>query len=179
MKREIVTFDNDRKGILSKVAKPVPENENCRALIEYMHEAMGYPQGIGLAAPQVGEDKRIIVVNVPHMRRGKPVGGTQKYSLINPVITFTKGKVMGLEGCLSFPGQQLYVPRHQRIQVTGFNMRWERLTISAKDLLARVIQHEIDHLNGVTLADYADLEINENLRSLDPASTVDDLGDIR
>jgi peptide deformylase len=127
---------------LAKKATPVPEGERCRELIDTMFESMNYPNGIGLAAPQIGVDKRIIVINVPAFRKGVQVSGSTKHHIINPVITWRKGALeMGYEGCLSVPDEQIAVPRYPRIKVQGFNLRWEPITIGGKGLVARVLQH--------------------------------------
>jgi peptide deformylase len=166
MKRGIITFDNDLRDCLKRPAKPVPENENCRALIEYMFEAMGYPKGIGLAAPQIGEMKRIIVIQVPHTKAGRMLGGCTKHHIINPVLTWhSKGMVLGPEGCLSFPGEQVIVPRYDRIKVQGFDIRWNPITIGGKGLVARVLQHEMDHLDGRTLDTYKKIMEEEDRKS--------------
>lgn len=141
---------------LKKVATPVPTDENCRDVIEAMFSSLDYPNGIGLAAPQIGIDKRIIVIRVPALRAGKRIGGETRHAIINPVITWFKGGPnLDYEGCLSFPGVMVLVPRYARVKVQGFTVRWEPITIGGKDLVARVLQHEIDHLNGITLDHYA------------------------
>ena len=143
---------------LAKRAKPVPEGERCRELIDAMYDAMDYPNGIGLAAPQIGVDKRIIVIHVPAIKKGVQVCGSTKQAIINPVITWKRGAMeMGYEGCLSFEGIQVAVPRWPRIKVQGFNLRWEPITIGGKGLVARVLQHEIEHLDGITLDHYMKL----------------------
>lgn len=152
---------------LTQKAEPVPQGESCRALIEQMFEAMDYPNGIGIAAPQIGVNKRVICIKVPAMRRGKPAAGCTKMALINPEIIWHKGTLkLGYEGCLSFPGEQVMVPRLPRIKVQAFDVRWNPIVVGGKDLVARVLQHEIDHLNGITLDYYAKLA-EEALSSTD------------
>lgn len=143
---------------LEQVAEPVPQGERCRELIEEMFASLG-PTGIGLAAPQLGVMKRVIVIRVPLRGLGQSGGNFVKHAIINPVLTWAKpGLVMGVEGCLSFDDIQVTVPRFQRIQVSGYDMRWNPLVVGAKDLVARALLHEIDHLDGRTLAYYARLE---------------------
>jgi peptide deformylase len=166
MKRGIITFENDVRDILSRPAKPVPEHENCRAIVDYMFEAMAYPMGVGLAAPQIGIDKRIIVIKVPHSKGGVLLGGATKAAIINPVLTWhSEGMVLGPEGCLSFPGERVIVPRYARVKVNGFSLRWEPIVIGGKDLVARVLQHELDHLEGRTLDTYKKLMEEEDRKS--------------
>jgi len=152
---KVLTWPNNK---LTKVAKEVKHGESCRALIEAMFEALEYPTGIGLAAPQIGVNKRVIVINVPAMKNGKLLSGSTKHAIINPVIAWKKGAmVLGPEGCLSFPGEQVIVPRWPRVKVQGFDVRWNPITIGGKGLVARVLQHEIDHLDGRTLDHYAQI----------------------
>jgi peptide deformylase len=149
---KVITWPNAK---LEKVATPVPHGERCRELIDVMFAALDYPNGIGLAAPQIGEDKRIIVIMVPALKNGQIVSGCTKMALINPEIEWMKGgPYLDYEGCLSFPDMQVMVPRYQRIRIKAFDLRWNPITVGGKDLVARVMQHEIDHLNGRTLAYY-------------------------
>jgi peptide deformylase len=142
---------------LETMCEPVPHGEGCRDLIERMFAILeASSDGIGLAAPQIGVMKRVIVCRVPV----KHFGGTQiiKQHFINPQITFAKGSLLeSWEGCLSFPDKQVLIPRYPRIQVTAYNARWEPFVQGAKGLVARVLQHEIDHLNGRMIAWYARL----------------------
>lgn len=140
--------------LLEQRSEPVEHGERCRELVDAMFEAMAYPLGIGLAAPQIGERKRIIICQVPH-KKGSKLTSVTKHVIINPVITWQKGQmVLGREGCLSFPGDSVLVPRWPRITVEGFDLRWNPIKVGAKGLVARVLQHEIDHLDGVTLETY-------------------------
>ena len=148
--------------MLTKVATKVPHGEKCRDLIEAMFDAMDFPTGIGLAAPQIGEDKCIIVIKVPASKRGRSVSCATKQVIINPSIIWKKGGMeIKPEGCLSFPGAQVMVPRWPRIKVIGFDLRWNPITIGGKGLVARVLQHEIDHLMGRTLDHYVRLALEE------------------
>jgi peptide deformylase len=143
---------------LETVCDPVPHGEGCRDLIERMFAILAASaNGVGLAAPQIGVMKRVIVcrVPVPH-----PSGGTfiVKHAIINPQITWAKGALEeAVEGCLSFPDHKVSIPRYPRITVSGYSLKWEPITRDAKGLVARVLQHEIDHLNGRTIAWYAQL----------------------
>lgn len=149
----VLTWPNKK---LTQVAEPVQHGERCRELIDQMYAALDYPNGIGLAAPQLGINKRIIVIWVPALKNNKMMAGSTKMSIINPEIIWAKGgPVLGYEGCLSFPGERVLVPRYQRVKVRGFDLRWNPITFGGKDLVARVLAHEIDHLNGITLDHYA------------------------
>ena len=144
---------------LTKIATPVPFGEKCRHIIEAMFASMNYPDGIGLSATQIGIDKRIIVIQVPAVKNNRNVSGCTKVSIINPEIFWQKGgMVIAPEGCLSFPDETVMIPRWPRIKVQGFDLRWNPIVIGGKVLVARVLQHEIDHLNGRTLAHYAAME---------------------
>ncbi len=101
-------------------------------------------QGIGLAAPQVGILKRLIVVDI----------GEEEIKLANPKILKIKGEDKLVEGCLSIPGAQVEVKRAYEVVVEGLNEKDELIQIKAKGLLARVLQHEIDHLDGKLIIDY-------------------------
>lgn len=139
-------------AVLRKEAKPVREiNNSVKKLMKNMAETMYHANGVGLAAPQVGILKRVIVVDV----------GDGLISLANPEIVDKKGMQNGPEGCLSVPGYTGNVLRANEIVVTALNENGEEITISAEGLKARALQHEIDHLNGVLFTDKAtELEID-------------------
>ena len=112
-----------------------------------MIETMRFAKGVGLAAPQIGVSKRIIVI--------EDAEGDNKVvlTLINPKITQKKGKVKFCEGCLSLPGISSDVVRPEFITVEAQNLDGDMLKINAEGLLARIIQHEIDHLDGIVFID--------------------------
>ena len=112
-----------------------------------MIETMRFAKGVGLAAPQIGVSKRIIVI--------EDAEGDNKVvlTLINPKITQKKGKVKFCEGCLSLPGISSDVVRPESITVEAQNLDGDMLKINAEGLLARIIQHEIDHLDGIVFID--------------------------
>jgi peptide deformylase len=103
--------------------------------------------GIGLAAPQVGIAKRIIVVHV-----GEDDG---PYAIINPVLTDFEGEAVATEGCLSIPGKIGDVTRAEKCTVTGLDRKGKKFRLEAEGLLARCFQHEVDHLDGVLILDKA------------------------
>lgn len=120
-----------------------------RSLAEEMMAAMYDEGGVGLAAPQVGIEQKLLVLN--------PAGSKEDRSgelcLLNPKITRKKGREFGEEGCLSFPGIQAEVERWQKITITYQDLDGKEQTLGAEDWLARIIQHELDHLEGVLFVD--------------------------
>ena len=120
-------------------------NEKTNRLIDDMLETMVHNEGVGLAAPQVGVCQRIIVV------RSDP--DSFELVFINPEIKSKNGETVAEEGCLSIPGKTGIVSRAQQITVSGLNRKGEQVSVEASELLARIIQHEIDHLNGVLFTD--------------------------
>jgi peptide deformylase len=130
--------------ILRKKSKKVDKiNGRILTLLEDMAETMYSADGIGLAAPQVGVLKRVIVVDV----------GEGLVNLINPEIIESQGNAIDTEGCLSIPGEQGYVERPVKLKVKGMNERGEGVSIEAEDLFARALCHEIDHLDGILFTD--------------------------
>ena len=125
--------------VLEKVCKPVPEvTEKIRDLIEDMIETMYEANGVGLAAPQVGILKRIVVIDV----------GEGPIVMINPCILEASGEQTGDEGCLSLPGKAGVVTRPNYVKAKAYNEDMEEYTIEGTALLARAICHELDHLDG-------------------------------
>ncbi|NLL69882.1 MAG: peptide deformylase [Epulopiscium sp.] len=137
-----IRLDSDE--LLRKRSREVIEiNSNILTLIDDMIETMHNADGVGLAAPQVGILKRIIVVDV----------GEGPIVLINPQLLEGFGEQTGSEGCLSVPGVFGEVKRPQTVVVSGLNPQGETIKIEAKDLLARAFCHEIDHLDGILFTD--------------------------
>lgn len=144
MARYNIVEDGD--PVLRKIARPVREvDDKIAKLLKNMAETMYHANGVGLAAPQVGISKRVIVVDV----------GEGLYSLVNPEITAKSGAQDGPEGCLSVPGMTGDVLRANRITVDAQNEKGEPVTIEAEGFFARAIQHEIDHLDGILFTDKA------------------------
>src|SRR5579864_1443030 len=137
--------------ILRKVAKKVTGLELkmplTQQLIDDMIETMHAAPGIGLAAPQVGIGKRIIVVHV-----GEEEG---PYAVVNPVLSEFEGEVVASEGCLSIPGVIGDVTRAEKCTVAGLDRKGRKFHMQAEGLLARCFQHEVDHLDGVLITDKA------------------------
>ena len=126
--------------VLNKTCKPVTEvTERIAELIEDMFETMYDADGVGLAAPQVGILKRIVVIDVT---------GEDPILLINPVIIETSGEQTGNEGCLSLPGKTGVVTRPNYVKVRAYDEEMKPFEIEGTELLARAFCHEIDHLDG-------------------------------
>jgi peptide deformylase len=141
---EIVTVDNPRANILRKKARPVGKvTKAVQDLIERMLVTMRAAHGVGLAAPQVGESLRVFVAHVED----------RVVVLVDPEIIERRGEQTATEGCLSIPGVHGDVPRAETITVRGKNKRGRKITIIADGLLARAVQHEIDHLDGILFLD--------------------------
>ncbi len=138
---------NEADPILTTPAKKVKEitPEICQ-LLQDMVETMYQNKGIGLAAPQVGVGLRVIVVHLWSEDTGRDP--ERAIRLINPHLAEAEGEEIDSEGCLSLPGLLASVPRFTWIKVTGLNEKGKRVTIEAEGLLARALQHEIDHING-------------------------------
>ncbi|HBG21953.1 MAG: peptide deformylase [Syntrophaceticus sp.] len=126
-------------------------NKKVKKLLTDMKEAMYEANGVGLAAPQVGVSKRIVVVDV----------GEGVWELINPEIVFREGEELGVEGCLSIPGVAGEVNRAAKVKVRALNRDGQQQLISAEGLGARALQHEIDHLEGILFIDRATKISNE------------------
>ncbi len=132
--------------VLRTTANEVTEiNDNLKELLDNMVETMYDANGVGLAAPQVGISKRVVVVDI----------GNGVHELINPEIKNLSDKTyLDQEGCLSIPGKSAKVERAYKIKVTALNREGKEFELEAKGLLARVIQHEVDHLEGKLFTDY-------------------------
>jgi len=135
--RQVRTIGDE---ILYKKCKPVKEmTPRIAQLIEDMFETMYENNGVGLAAPQVGILRQIVVIDVED--------GSQ-YLLINPEIIETEGSQTGQEGCLSVPGKAGIVTRPERVRVRALDENMEEFILEAEGMLARAVCHECDHLNG-------------------------------
>ena len=136
---KIVTYPDP---ILMRKAAPIEEIDNkiceiAQKMLDTMYDACG----IGLAAPQIGLSKRLVVMDATGQKTGERV-------FINPQITEERGETIEEEGCLSFPDVMGNVKRSQYVTVTAYNLEGKKLEIKVEGLLSRVWQHEIDHING-------------------------------
>jgi peptide deformylase len=130
--------------VLREKCTPVTTfNDDLAELVERMGEIMRDANGCGLAAPQVGITQRLFVYDI----------GDGIHAVVNPKITRSKGEQIGEEGCLSLPGLQGEVPRYNEIIVKGVDQFGKSIRIKAEEFEARVIQHEIDHLDGILFID--------------------------
>ena len=141
--------------VLRQKARPLSRNEilnrSTQELIESMRETMHDAPGVGLAAPQVGESLRLIVVDVSG---GEEDQKKQPYVLFNPVVLSSRGEAVAEEGCLSVPDVWADVTRPEIITVRALDREGKSFELKDVDgLLARCIQHEIDHLEGVLFVD--------------------------
>lgn len=130
--------------ILRKKCRAVDEIKDRElVLLDDMLETMYAADGVGLAAPQVGILKRLVVIDI----------GEGPMKLVNPEIVENDGEVVDYEGCLSVPGEQGNVIRPETVKVKALNEKGENIEINGSGLLARALCHEIDHLNGVLFID--------------------------
>ncbi len=131
--------------ILRQKANEVPKiTKRQRILAKDMLETMYNANGVGLAAPQIGVSDRLVVIDV----------GEGPLVLFNPEITFCEGENKDVEGCLSIPGRNEYITRAQKVKVSYFNLEGKKVIVTGEGLLARALQHEIDHLDGILFIDY-------------------------
>lgn len=125
-------------------------DDSLAQLASDMRDTMKAYRGVGLAANQVGVLQRVLVVDVPGEEEGQP---NRAYTMVNPVISKRAGSEPGEEGCLSIPTIYADVMRARSLEVTFLDEQGERQTLAASDFLARAIQHEVDHLDGVLFVD--------------------------
>ena len=130
---------------MEKVSEPISEvTPETRKLARDMFETMYYTSGVGLSAPQIGVNKRLLVIDVS--------GGedrSKQLTVINPVVIETNGSQTGREGCLSFPGLFASVTRPNFVKIRGLNLEGKEVEVEGSELLARALLHEIDHLDGI------------------------------
>ena len=148
--RNIVKFGDE--GLRKKCREVTNFDDRLWVLLDDMYQTMQEANGVGLAAPQVGVLRRVVVIDV----------GDGKIELVNPVVTYAKGKLREKEGCLSAPGLWGYVERPEKVKVIAQNRYGKEIKIEGKELLARALCHEIDHLNGIIFTDLADEMVEED-----------------
>lgn len=142
--RNIVKIGDD---VLRKKCRAVEKfDEKLWTLLDDMAETMYESNGVGLAAPQVGILKRVVVIDTDDVL----------YELINPEIVSTEGEQTGAEGCLSIPDEQGIVTRPMKVVVEAYDRNGKKFKLTGTELLARAICHETDHLDGVMFVDIAD-----------------------
>jgi len=150
--REIVTVPNP---VLRKRARPVTKfDDKLQTLIDDMVETMRAAPGVGLAAPQVGISEQLIVIEYGESENEDEEVEPKLYVVVNPKITRKDTETeLGVEGCLSIPGLVGEVDRSLSLTIKGQNRHGQPMTIKPKGWLARIFQHEIDHLEGVLFTD--------------------------
>ncbi len=139
-------YNLDNRSVLFKVANEVPYEESVLEILDLMNIAIKKSSivALGLAAPQIGIQKRIIVINTPSLQA----------VIINPkIIRKNLGTAPSIESCLSFPGLTKKRTRYKQIVVTGFDSDWVPIKLKLRGLQAIVVQHEVDHLNGITIGE--------------------------
>lgn len=139
--REIRKIGDD---VLRKISKPVVKfDDRLKMLVEDMIDTMYEANGVGLAAPQVGILKRVVVIDV----------GNGPKAYINPEIIYEEGEQIDYEGCLSVPNRSGEVKRPYKVKVKAYDLEGNEFVEEGEELLARAFCHEIDHLNGVLFVD--------------------------
>ncbi|MBR6704068.1 MAG: peptide deformylase [Lachnospiraceae bacterium] len=141
--------------ILRKVSKPVKTmTPRIQSLIEDMYDTMYEADGVGLAAPQVGILRRLFVIDIRD--------GSGRHTFINPEILKREGSQTDSEGCLSVPGKHATVTRAMKVTVRALDGNFEPFTLEAEGFMARAIQHEYDHLDGILYVDKKEGELIDN-----------------
>ncbi len=143
--------------VLKKKAEPLRHfGSKEQKLFDDMAETMFVEDGVGLAAPQVGVSKRILIA-APTMKNG------EEFVIVNPEIYESAGREVGVEGCLSLPGIAGEVARATKIRIRYQDRNGKAHDVQIKDFFARIVQHEIDHLDGVLLIDRVDFDKRQEL----------------
>jgi peptide deformylase len=145
----------DDDAFLRRIAMPVEAfDEKLKAIAADMLETLPTLGGVGLAAPQVGHSIRVVLIDVSHSgTEEKPA--PPPFFLVNPRIISGVGRASLKEGCLSVPGQRVEIPRLSELDVEAWTLEGRRIRFFATELMAIVIQHENDHLNGKLIVDWA------------------------
>ncbi len=148
----VYTYGN---AVLRKESKEIgPDYPELHTLVNNMYETMYHADGVGLAAPQIGLDIRLLVIDLAPFKEQDPELGSFKVTMINPVmLEMSDETVMGEEGCLSIPGIHESVARSKRIKITYLDLDFNEHTEVFEDYKARVVQHEYDHLEGKVFTD--------------------------
>ena len=170
--RKIVTLPDP---VLKRKARPVTKfDKELHTLLDDMVETMRDAPGVGLAAPQIGLSDRIVVIEYYEKEEEEENEDAPKkvWAVINPeIVKVSEDMLIGVEGCLSIPGLLGEVERHAEVQVKALNKHGKPVKIKAKGWLARIFQHEIDHLNGVLFTERA-LRIWQPKQDVEPEQEV-------
>lgn len=141
--RKVLTIPDDNDFLRKKSRDVTMIDDRILTLLDDMKETLYAENGVGLAAPQVGILRRVVVIDV----------GEGLIELINPVIVYKKGEQINAEGCLSIPGRSGTVSRPEKVRVRAIDRNNKEFTIEGEGLLAIALCHEIDHLNGTLYVD--------------------------
>ena len=141
--RKVLTIPDDNDFLRKKSRDVTMIDDRILTLLDDMKETLYAENGVGLAAPQVGILRRVVVIDV----------GEGLIELINPVIVYKKGEHINAEGCLSIPGRSGTVSRPEKVRVRAIDRNNKEFTIEGEGLLAIALCHEIDHLNGTLYVD--------------------------
>ncbi|MBR5156554.1 MAG: peptide deformylase [Clostridia bacterium] len=141
--RKILTLDTDGETLRKKSREVAEIDNRIITLLDDMAETMYAAEGVGLAAPQVGILKRVVVIDI----------GEGLIEMINPVIVYRKGEQINVEGCLSVPGKRGTVSRPEKVIVRAKNRNGEEFEMPAEGLLAIACCHELEHLDGTVYTD--------------------------
>jgi peptide deformylase len=141
----LLIIHTDGDSILRKKAVRIEKiTKRIRKIAKDMLDTMYEARGVGLAAPQVGISERMVVIDI----------GEGPMVLVNPVIIAKEGELKEVEGCLSVPGRNEYICRAAKVKVKFTDIDSKQKTVIAEEILARAMQHEIDHLDGILFIDY-------------------------
>jgi peptide deformylase len=144
--RAVVTYGNP---FLKRRAREIKEiDASVKKLAEEMFETLERSRGVGLAAPQVGVPLRLIVLSIPNED-----GTRWKCAIVNPELVSKNGKMTSEEGCLSIPGIYEEISRAEEVEVKGLDLEGKEIRVKGKGLLAKAVQHELDHIDGVLIVD--------------------------
>ncbi|MBP3288186.1 MAG: peptide deformylase [Muribaculaceae bacterium] len=142
--------------VLRKVSEEItPDYPDLKTLVGKMYDTMYESEGVGLAAPQIGLNHRIVVIDADPFRESFPECAGRKLTLVNPVVEVLDGeKVSRAEGCLSLPGLSENVQRVEHIRLKWLDENFEAHEVEISGFLARIVQHECDHLEGKLYIDH-------------------------
>ena len=144
--RSVVTYGNP---FLKRRAREIKDiNGSVKRLAEEMFETLERSRGVGLAAPQVGVPLRLIVLSIPNED-----GTRWKCVIVNPELVSKNGKITSEEGCLSIPGIYEEITRAEEVEVKGLDLEGKEIRVKGRGLLAKAVQHELDHIDGVLIVD--------------------------
>lgn len=165
--KELCILGDERLRTKSKPVKKI--TKSIRKLVKDMVESMRANYGVGLAAPQIGENLRVVVIEMD--AEHDPSGRDTLYVAINPEILKSEGEAVAEEGCLSIPGVYAPVKRASRLRVTYQNENGDRITKDVEGYLAVAFQHELDHLDGVLFIDRLSVPIGNVEKKVAEAMT--------